>query len=153
MVIQSKACWSLSSSDTAARNTRNGEAGNSEQCTEKTNPLVALLFFTVNRSPRSIGIQHLSSSGHVSRYEFAQAIIRIMKELSGTPDGWASVKPITFDQYPLPARRPRNPVMSQDKVKRIFGIEIPHWEDQLRTFLAEFAGTADHRREASRSSF
>ena len=90
---------------------------------------------SVHRSPTSIGIQHLSSSGHVSRYEFAQAIIRIMKELSGTPDGWASVKPITSDQYPLPARRPRHPVMSKDKVKRIFGIEIPHWEDQLRAFL------------------
>ena len=77
--------------------------------------------FTVHRSPRSIGIYHLSAAGHTSRYEFAQAIIRIMKEVSGIPEGWASVnpvrgpasngvKPITTAEYPLPAKGPRHPL-------------------------------------------
>ena len=66
-----------------------------------------------------------------------------MKEVSGISNGWARVKPITSDQYPLPARRPRNPVMSKDKIKRVFGVEMPHWENQLRAFLVGFSGAAN----------
>lgn len=51
------------------------------------------------------------------------------------------MKPITSDQYPLPAKRPRNPVMSKDKVKRILGVEMAHWKDPLRSFLVELAPT------------
>lgn len=81
------------------------------------------------------GVYHLSASGHTSRYEFAGAIIRIMKEISGTPGGWAEIKPITSDQYPLPARRPRNPVTDKSKIKRAFGIEMPPWRKQLEDLL------------------
>jgi dTDP-4-dehydrorhamnose reductase len=80
-------------------------------------------------------VYHLAASGHTSRYEFTKAIIDIMKEVSGIPNGWARVKPITSDQYPLPARRPCYPVTNKDKVKNIFGVEMPRWEDQLRGFL------------------
>ena len=77
--------------------------------------------------------------GHSSRYEFARAIINIMKEVSGIPNGWASVKAIGSTAYPVPAKRPRNPVISKDKIKRAYGIAMPHWRDQLRTFLLELA--------------
>ena len=50
------------------------------------------------------------------------------------------MKPITSDQYPLPAKRPRNPVMSKDEIKRVFGVEMPQWEHQLRSCLAELGG-------------
>jgi len=79
--------------------------------------------FTAHRSPKSIGVYHLTASGHTTRYEFTQAIISIAKELSGIPDDWASVKPIGSDQYPLPARRPRHPVTSTDKIKLISNAE------------------------------
>jgi dTDP-4-dehydrorhamnose reductase len=85
------------------------------------------------------GIYHLSATGKVSRYEFATAIIRIMKEVSRMRDGWASVVPITSDQYPLPARRPFSPVTSKDKCKRVFGVEMTDWKIQLESFLRELA--------------
>ena len=93
--------------------------------------------------PSHSGVYHLSATGHTSRYEFARAIIRIMRERSGIVDGWASVKPIASEQYPLPARRPRHPVTSTEKIKRVFGVEMPHWEDQLRAFLAGLPGAAN----------
>jgi dTDP-4-dehydrorhamnose reductase len=88
---------------------------------------------------RHSGIYHLAAGGHVSRYRFTQAVISFAKELSGIPDGWANVKPITSDQYPLPARRPLHPVISTDKIKRVFGIEMPRWEDQLRSCSRDLA--------------
>ena len=56
--------------------------------------------------------------------------------------GRASIKPITSDQYPLPATRPRSPITNKGKIKRVFGMEMPDWEKQLRAFLA---GVADER--------
>ncbi len=88
------------------------------------------------------GTYHLSAAGYTSRYEFAKAVIRIMKEVSGISDGWANVIPITTDQYPLAARRPHSPVTSKDKCKRVFGVEMVDWETQLRSFLREFSATA-----------
>jgi dTDP-4-dehydrorhamnose reductase len=88
---------------------------------------------------RESGVYHLTAGGHTSRYAFAQAIIDAMKEVSGIPDGWASIKPITSGQYPLPARRPPYPVTSAAKIKRVFGIEMPRWEDQLRSCLRDLA--------------
>jgi dTDP-4-dehydrorhamnose reductase len=94
--------------------------------------------------PGNGGIYHLSASGHTSRYEFARAIIRIMQDLSGTADGWAEIRPITSGEYPLPARRPRNPVTDKGKIQREFGIEMPHWESQLRDFLSELTVAQRH---------
>ena len=87
------------------------------------------------------GVYHLSASGQTSRSEFAKSIIRIMREISGAKGGWAEITPITSDQYhpPLPARRPLNPVTDKSRIKRVFGIEMPDWESQLRSFLPELA--------------
>lgn len=64
-----------------------------------------------------------------------------MQEISEMTDGWASVKPITSAEYPLPAKRPRHPVTNKDKIQRVFGLQMPHWKEQLRPCLAELAGT------------
>jgi len=89
-------------------------------------------------------------AAHTSRYEFANDIIRIMQDLSGQTGGWAKVRPITTDQYPLPARRPRNPVMSKDKVKRVFGIEMPDWTEQLQACLCGLSADASVSDRAAR---
>ena len=64
-----------------------------------------------------------------------------MKEVSGIPNGWASVKRTTSDQFPLPAKRPRNPVINKDKVKQVFGVEMSRWGTQLKAFLAELSAS------------
>lgn len=56
--------------------------------------------------------------------------------------GWAGVKPIGSAAYPLRAKRPRNPVMSKDKIKRIFGIEMPDWTEQLQACLSGLSTNA-----------
>jgi dTDP-4-dehydrorhamnose reductase len=85
------------------------------------------------------GIFHLSAAGHVSRFEFARFVIATMREISGTADGWAAVRPVTSAEYPLPARRPRRPVTSKEKIRRVFGVEMPAWKEQARAYLREFA--------------
>jgi dTDP-4-dehydrorhamnose reductase len=88
---------------------------------------------------RHSGIYHLAAGGHVSRFELANAIIGIMQEFSGSTSGWPKVRPITTREFPLPARRPLHPVMSMEKIGRVFGVRMPHWREQLHGMLRELA--------------
>lgn len=89
--------------------------------------------------PERTGTYHLAASGETSRYEFARAILALARELAAEGK-WAALRPIPSEHYPLPARRPSAPVTSKEKIKRAFGLELPHWQAQLRAFLAEYLG-------------
>lgn len=71
------------------------------------------------------GIYHYSNEGVASWYDFAMEI----RELTGSA---CNVKPITTDQYPLPATRPAYAVMNKEKIKSTFGITIPYWKDSVK---------------------
>jgi dTDP-4-dehydrorhamnose reductase len=81
------------------------------------------------------GIYHLSAQGHVTRYAFAEEILRLVREL-GVPGPWARLDPISTAQYPLPATRPLNVATSKARLERVFGVTPPAWQAQLRGFLA-----------------
>lgn len=73
-------------------------------------------------------IFHYANEGVASWYDFACAIV----ELSGIP---CRVEPITTREYPTPARRPSYSVLNKEKIKKRFGLSIPHWRDSLRGSL------------------
>lgn len=77
------------------------------------------------------GVYHLCATGHTSWYGFAQAIFA-HPAVQQRP----SLQPISTAQYPTPARRPANSVMSTEKFRQTFG-ELPHWQDALHRCLAE----------------
>ena len=87
------------------------------------------------------GTYHLAAAGSTSRYEFASTIIRVAQQVTGLSEGWARIKAITSDQYPLPAERPLFLDMNRDKVRHDYGIEMPHWNAELRAFLADLGPT------------
>lgn len=74
------------------------------------------------------GVYHYSNTGIISWYQFAVAI----KELTGSA---CTVDPITTDQYPTPARRPKYSVLDTKKIRETFGIAIPDWKTSLRSCL------------------
>ncbi|MGX8729205.1 MAG: sugar nucleotide-binding protein, partial [Lachnospiraceae bacterium] len=59
----------------------------------------------------------------------------IMRE-AGLP---CHVKPITTAEYPSPAVRPANSVMSKDKIVRDFGLTLKPWQDSLKDCLKRLA--------------
>jgi dTDP-4-dehydrorhamnose reductase len=71
------------------------------------------------------GIYHMSCGGWTSWYGFACAIFR----QAGTS---AELLPIPSEQYPTPARRPRNSVLSNEKLRAVFGVELAGWEEALQ---------------------
>lgn len=80
------------------------------------------------------GVYHMTCSGSVSWCGFARTIFERAPGLLGgkTP----RVTPIATSDYPTPATRPHNSVLSNDKLKRTFGVELASWESALDEVLA-----------------
>ncbi len=76
------------------------------------------------------GIYHYSNEGVCSWYDFAKEIL----DLSGSD---CDVLPIESVDYPTPAKRPFYSVLNKSKIKRIFGIQIKHWQDSLAMCVEE----------------
>jgi dTDP-4-dehydrorhamnose reductase len=79
------------------------------------------------------GTYHLSSSGQTSWHGFAAAILAAMQRSGETT---ARLKPITSADYPTPARRPVNSVLSNARLSGAFGIVLPAWDEALRLCLS-----------------
>lgn len=77
------------------------------------------------------GIYHLTNAGETSWYGFATAIF------DATKCNWVKVTPISTEQYPTPARRPRNSRLSNERLFEVFGLRPPPWQDSLLRCLQE----------------
>ena len=64
--------------------------------------------------------------------DFSKAIFRVSGNKS------IKVNPIRTKDYPTPAKRPYYSVLNKAKIKKTYGIEIPHWEDSLAECIKEF---------------
>ena len=73
----------------------------------------------------SVSIYHYSNEGVAGWYDFALSVHE-----------FASIRcrviPIETKDYPLPAKRPFYSLMSKAKIKKQFGIVIPHWRESLK---------------------
>ena len=83
------------------------------------------------------GTYNLTAGGGVSWCEFARAIVETTR--SRRSGAGPKVTPITTAEYPLPARRPANSVLSNEKFQRAFGLACPAWDRALDLCLAELA--------------
>lgn len=72
------------------------------------------------------GIYHFSNEGVCSWYDFTVAIHR----LAGIRT--CHVSPLHTDEYPAKAPRPAYSVLDKTKIKRTYGVIIPHWEESLQ---------------------
>jgi len=74
------------------------------------------------------GIYHYSNEGAISWYDFA-ASIRDACHLS------CEIIPIPSSQYSTPAKRPNYSLLDKSKIKSIFKVKVPYWEDSLLEML------------------
>ncbi|TNV68452.1 dTDP-4-dehydrorhamnose reductase [Trichococcus shcherbakoviae] len=73
------------------------------------------------------GIYHLSNDNSCSWYEFAREILK---------DSDIEISPVTSEQYPQKAYRPKHSIMDLSKAKAT-GFKIPTWQEALKTFLVD----------------
>jgi dTDP-4-dehydrorhamnose reductase len=77
------------------------------------------------------GIYHMTAGGSTSWCGFAREIFS-----SGVLPKPPQVHAIPSSDYPTPAKRPANSVLSNDKFAYAFGFRLPHWKLQLEEVLA-----------------
>lgn len=75
------------------------------------------------------GTYHFSDEGACSWYDFAVEIA------AAVGHDKCRIEPCRTADYPTAARRPAYSVLDKSKLKRTFGIEIPHWRESMRYCL------------------
>jgi dTDP-4-dehydrorhamnose reductase len=75
-------------------------------------------------------IYNYSNEGVTSWYDFAQAIVEI-KKLD------CKVEAVLAKDYPSDVQRPFFAVLNKARIKKDFGITIPHWRESLEKCLAK----------------
>jgi dTDP-4-dehydrorhamnose reductase len=94
--------------------------------------MFALLSAGASRAP--YGIYHYANEGQASWYDFASAVVMLMRQ-QGLPVKAQKVVPIRTDEYPLPATRPAYSVFSKDKFKGATGAVVPDWRESLAAYM------------------
>ena len=89
--------------------------------------IVAATVFLVEKEAR-YGLYHCVSSGHAPWLELAQEAARLL-DVSGKVD------PVSVDDVPLKAARPRYAALANGKLAAE-GFLMPHWRDALRRYVA-----------------
>jgi dTDP-4-dehydrorhamnose reductase len=75
------------------------------------------------------GLYHMTCTGQTSWFGFAKAIFARAAAPLGM--NMPELVPITTEDYPTPARRPRNSVLANAKLKERFNLQLPSWESAL----------------------
>lgn len=84
------------------------------------------------------GTYHLVSDGETSWHGFAQDIVTQYLACNKTPFLLLTpenILPISTEEYPLPAPRPRNSRLNTDKLKQDFGVILDSWQMGLNEVL------------------
>jgi len=73
---------------------------------------------------QSTKVYHYSNEGEISWYIFTKEIFKLAKID-------CKVSPITTEQYPTPAKRPKSTLMDKEKIVEKFSIKTPYWKETL----------------------
>jgi len=92
-------------------------------------------------APALSGTYHAVADGETSWHGYARFVIEWARA-HGMPIKVApeAVLPVPTTAYPTPARRPLNSRLSTAKLRRAFGLALPHWQSGVERLLTEIHG-------------
>jgi dTDP-4-dehydrorhamnose reductase len=85
------------------------------------------------------GIYHAASQGGATWFELAREVFSCAAE-QGLPV--AEVAPITTADYPTPALRPTDSRLSCDRLRQVFGLELPSWQAGVQECVRRLSAAA-----------
>lgn len=103
---------------------------------------------SIHLPPHACGTYHITAGGETSWHGFAQAIhdrLRAMQHpapwlssvLGGRSLAIRKITPIRTAEYSTPACRPQYSVLSNARLHRTFGVQLPDWQSQLDEVFTE----------------
>jgi len=97
--------------------------------------IAAAIITIIQRIPREAfedwGIYHFSGFPYVSWFGFASSIFA-EAEKQGLLNSSPVLTPLSSEQYPTPAERPKNSCLDGGKITRVFGVEPSNWSGALK---------------------
>ncbi len=90
-----------------------------------------------NARTRSFGVFHLVSAGETTWCGFARSILAQSQARGGRA---TAVHAITTADFPTKARRPAYSKLDTGKLAKVYGIEMPHWQDAMERCLDGMIG-------------
>ncbi|PJJ64876.1 dTDP-4-dehydrorhamnose reductase [Chryseobacterium geocarposphaerae] len=88
------------------------------------NDLAEAIMAIIEAKNKTFGVFHFSNYPETTWFEFAQKIAEFSKSN-------IKLNPLTTEQYPTPAKRPKRSTMCLDKIEKTYKIEPKHWENSL----------------------
>lgn len=94
--------------------------------------VLSALEFALGMPAFPFGIYNLCNSGVTTWYGFACAIIERAREHPASAVRVKKIYPIPASEYPLPAKRPFNSRLDCTKIKSVFNISMPSWQQGVQ---------------------
>lgn len=88
------------------------------------NDLAEAIMNIIEFPKKTYGAFHFSNYPETTWFEFARKIAEFSKSE-------IKLNPLTTEQYPTPAKRPKRSTMCLDKIEETYNIEPKHWENSL----------------------
>ncbi len=96
--------------------------------------LARVICLAVEKDAR--GLFHWTDAGVASWYDFANAILRNSRRLNILKDE-IDIIPISTDEYPTKAQRPKNSVMCKRSIRSALDYRGRHWRETLKDMLMD----------------
>ncbi len=91
---------------------------------------------TAQRNPDVSGLYHLVAGGNISWHGYASFVLEYARR-SGVELKAETIEPVPTCAFPTPARRPHNSRLNTDKLRRMFDLNLPHWQAGVERMLTE----------------
>ncbi|WP_294320518.1 dTDP-4-dehydrorhamnose reductase [uncultured Sphingomonas sp.] len=119
--------------------------GSPTSAADLASALMTITLRLIEDADAPTGTFHFSNAGATHWAGFATEIFRQSGERGGAT---AEVVPIPSSDYPTPAQRPANSLLSHDAIRAAYGIEPRGWQAALSDILDELVGTPTKDHEA-----
>lgn len=86
------------------------------------------------------GVYHATAAGETTWFGFAQAIFEAVARRHGAGVRMPRLVPIPSSEYPTPARRPANSVLSNERLAAQLGVRLGDWRSALEEAVSALPG-------------
>lgn len=113
------------------------QRGSPTSAADLARAIMAVAVRLVDDAQAPTGTFHFSNAGETNWADFAGEIFRQSGARGGTTAG---IDPITTAQYPTPAHRPANSLLSTEAITTAYGLVPRPWDEALGDILDELIG-------------
>lgn len=103
--------------------------------------LAGMILQIIKTDKKSYGIYHYTNTGKTSWHGFAEEIYRQARRI-GLLRREVRIVPVTTEEYPTRAKRPKYSYLSKEKIQKTFGISIRSWQEALQECIEELGKNA-----------